>query len=68
MLSTILTRTAKWRCVYLLVAIVSLLALYPYPYLLGRAWANYLFDLLVVAVMLLGLYSCLLYTSDAADE
>ena len=44
-----------WRCLYLLVSIVALLALY--PYLLSRAWSNFLYDALFNAVMLFGLYS-----------
>jgi hypothetical protein len=45
----------NWRCLYLLVAIVALLALY--PYLLGNSWGVILFDALFTAVMLFGLYS-----------
>ena len=50
-----LTTLRNWRCLYRLVAIVALLALY--PYLLGNSWGAILYDALFTAVMLFGLRS-----------
>jgi voltage-gated potassium channel len=45
----------RWRCLHLLLAIVVLLA--AYPYLMSQPQLVYLYDALVTAVMLFGLYA-----------